>query len=191
MHNPLPKINYHEEYSHVKFDEIFASFKPVYPQDGLQVKFLVDGNTNGSDIKINNFSGRVRLAVLRNGQEHASLFGCQVDCFTGNCGVKAIDHLWFQSPIKVTDRVERNKEMLKILESFLYHRCNAGLVVGSDTSTTDYTGPTLANVTELGTGYQVGERIWNPNYTWRKDHTISLFYKDLTVGSHDNYWGGS
>lgn len=191
MHNPLPSnFDLHAEFKHPAFDAILEFFKPAFP-DEVSCKVIVDGATNQSDIKWNNLSGRFRLAVVRpDAGEVASLIGCQIDCFTGNCGIKAIDHLHLFRHPSVPDTKEKYKELIKIVESFAYHKTNCGILIGSDTNT-NYRGTTLTNIMEYGDGYVVTEPVWNPNYTWAKTHRISLFHKDLNAAEHTQYWGGT
>lgn len=192
MHNPLPdKFDLHHEFSHPKFDEILGFFKPAIADfDKCSVRAIIDGAVNGSDIKWNNLSGKWRLSVIREKKEILSLIGCQIDCFTGNCGVKSIDHLYlYQHPYIKQDAayVEKCREMLQILESFLYHQTNCGWLIGSDTKA-KYMGSTLQNIELYGTGYEQTKPVWNPNYTWDRTHNIAIFTKDLNAVEHTPYW---
>jgi hypothetical protein len=196
MHNPLPTATLHEVFYNSKFDEFLEAFKEFLgPLNGLKVKVFVDGNPNGSDIKWNNFSGQFRLSVVdKEGKERVSLLSTQIDCFTGNCGVKSIDHLHLQAKANThkgwdSEYKTAASRMLEVLESFLYHKTNCGLLVGSDTYVgPTYRGRTIMAVEEYGSGYKIGEPTWNPNYTWDTKHRIALFQKDLNGTKHHDFW---
>lgn len=175
MINPLPNFDFTEEYTHAAFDELIL--------EGIQVttKLIVRGAHNYSDIKRNNMSGTLILEHFDNRQRAlGNLFAVQIDGFTGNCGIKAIDHLYIRSP-KIA------KQALKIIESFLYHRTNCGLVIGSDTIQ-PHIGETLSFIRNYGENYEISKPVWNPNYTWAHNHRIALFQKDLTKTEHVSYW---
>ena len=88
----------------------------------------------------------------------------KIEPFTRNCGIKAISY------------IRGDTALWPVLESFLFHVCRAGIIIGSD-----YVGgPTLAAIKDIS-GFEIDETpTWNPVYTWAKDHTIVLFRKDLT-----------
>lgn len=190
MHNPLPQATLHEVFENERFNEFLEPFKEYLGTlDGMKVKVFIDGNPNGSDIKWNNFSGKFKLSVVnKDGREVVPLISCQIDCFTGNCGVKSIDHLHLQWK---NDKkyAEVARQLIEVLESFLYHKTNCGLLIGSDTYVSKaLRGQTITAVEEYGKDYKIGERTWNPNYTWDKDHRIALFQKDLNGTKHHNFW---
>lgn len=170
------------QYSHSDFDLILKS---LLNEEKFSIKAVVTGNINNSDIKWNDMSGEFKIIVYdKTGAEFKILCGCKISSFTKNCGIKAIDHLYINS-----NNIDIAVYLLKILESFLFHRTNCGLVVGSDVNMTPSRyGGSLYNVITYGNGYIVTPPVWNPNYTWSHKHTISLFHKDLTVVEHQDFW---
>lgn len=131
----------------------------------------ISGNAGNSDIRYNDFKGKLvfRNTKLGKSQISDAVAGVVVEPFTGNCGVKAISSLWASGSMS---------EFIEVLESFLYHMTNAGFVVGSDW----VSGRTIQIIKMVGKDYIFSKEIWNPNYTWDADarkHNIVLFHKQL------------
>lgn len=188
MHNPLsPNPDVDVKFQSAQFDDILSYFSPLAKDKNPKLEVHVQAAINGSDIKWNNMSGVLTFKVL-DGDRVIPVAGCQIDCFTGNCGAKAIDHLY----ILLTGQLKPNdmiyKKILKVIESFLWHKANCGILVGSDTHRKDWSGTTLKLIQNYGEAYKVVPPVWNPNYTWSKQHTISLFYKDLNGEKYVDYW---
>jgi hypothetical protein len=190
LHNPFiqpDEFDVHLQFQHEKFDEILKSIKPTFKniKGDLSLEIKLDGCHNRSDIKLNNFAGTFVINILKDGKYYCPILSSNISSFTGNCGVKSIDHLY------LCDQVDNKKlktELLQILESLVFHRMNCGLLIGSDTNCDSHRGTTLRNIQLYGEGYEVDRPIWNPNYDWDKTHKISLFRKDLTGFDHTNYW---
>lgn len=192
----LPKPDTHVEYTHSKFDELLTPFKPALakwlnkPEGALQLKVVIKAEVRGSDIKWNDMAGTLCGSVRVDDKEICQLFSCNIVHFTGNCGIKSIDHLTITVPPLSDTLTAERKEFLKILESFVYHKTNCGYLIGSDTCTTQYKGRTLMNILAYGENYHVSDAVWNPNYTWSKDHKVAFFWKDLNKDKHVDYWQG-
>ncbi len=167
---------------------------------------VVSGDLSG-DIKWNNANAIMKISVpptidkkamfdantARYGtpyyERHLSV---EIKPFTSNCGAKAISHIGIMTH-QIYD--EQNKQFLKYIESFLYHKCNCGILVGSDCidfgSEPPYGGMTGNFIKVFGQGYVISEPVWNPNYTWggAQNHKIFLFHKYLVVNELPDYWG--
>lgn len=113
-------------------------------------------------------------------------FQIAVNPFTGNCGIKAVDHLSFQDTVLATQlRKEWREKCIEMAESFLYHVCNAGIVLGSDS----LGGATLSSIQKYGKDYMFSDKVWNPNYTWAKTHKVQVFSKILVDRKYpDETW---
>ena len=143
--------------------------------------WVVTGELTG-DIKWNAINAEINL---KNPNGHLD-FKSNINSFTKNCGIKAISTLYFYS-------FDLNKaRVLHYLESFCWHQCNCGLLIGSDyidftcqPPSQGYTGRTIQ---EFGHGYQVLPSVWNPNYTWNMKHEIYLFYKTLKGEDYSYDW---
>lgn len=183
MHNPIPKPDTFQTWKHSDFDEIGEVFAKSIKIPNLKAQIDVSLVTNHSDIKWNNMSGILQFN-LTDGNVKYTIAHMGIDCFTGNCGVKAIDHLnFYPGHNDVKERI------VKIFESFLYHRTNCGYVIGSDTIE-PHPGETIKSIKSYGKNYEFSKPTWNPNYIWSggKGHKIALFSKDLNKEEHFNYW---
>ena len=112
---------------------------------------------------------------------------CHITPFTENCGAKSLSHITGgRTP---EDRIK----FLELVESFMFHKMNCGILVGSDYKelATGYSGRTGRTIKEAGKDYVILDSVWNPNYTWKdgKDHNIFLFYKYLRPDVYTDYWG--
>lgn len=203
MHSKLPTPDTEQTFTHVAFKDLLTPFQPAImawkkasPEVSLVIK--VKAYVGASDIKWNDFAGSLRGVVVDTaGVELCNLFSCQLVHFTGNCGIKAIDHLEIgRIPGMTTAAKEALSDacraILTTIESFAYHKTNCGVLTGSDTncrgSVHGFKGNTIVNIEKFGSGYIVTDPTWNPNYTWSKGHQISLFWKDLNASSHQDYW---
>jgi hypothetical protein len=192
MHNPFAtsvNADVKLEFKHAKFDEILQIYKPSVP-NADSVRVLLIGHHNNSDIKLNNFAGTFTIQAYLKDQIRATLCSAGITCFTGNCGVKSVDHLYLYGTNQISADVLTavRKELVKIVESLAFHKMNCGLLIGSDTNCQSYRGETLRNIMQFGEGYVIDDPVWNPNYSHQRSHTISLFRKDLTHIEHVNYW---
>lgn len=193
MNSQLPQPDTKQIFASPLFTPLLSPFEAVIqkwkPSGKLSLVIEVEGKTRGSDIKWNDFAGTIKGIVQGASDETVChLFSCNMVHFTGNCGVKSIDHLQLGSFPGGSTCKEAFPSLLKIVESFAYHKCNCGYLIGSDTDTKGYMGGTLTNIRVYGVDYVTSPKTWNPNYTWSKDHTISLFWKDLNACTHQNYW---
>lgn len=196
MQSKLPKPDTHVEYTHSHFDELLKPFRAgiakwlKVPEDKFTIKVVLKAEVKGSDIKWNDMAGTLWGSVRVDDKEIIQLFSCNIVHFTGNCGIKSFDHLYFLTiPTQVKDQfVNQFKELFKVIESFVYHKTNCGYFIGSDTCTGAYKGRTLMNVLAYGENYHVSDAVWNPNYTWAKDHKVAFYWKDLTQDKHVDYW---
>ena len=166
-------------------------------------RWLVDGFLGG-DIKWNSIDAKIYMQIpyleskrdefemyqKRYGpgaQQWTNTFKAVVRPFTHNCGAKTIEDL------SMSGTPEECKLFFTYLESFLWHKCNCGLIVGSDYIDGPDTGQTGYCIKTYGIGYTFEEPMWNPNYTWRPDgrnHKIFLFHKQLTEENAPvDYWG--
>ena len=135
----------------------------------------------GGDIKCNDCDLILSCVLVGEHLNVNSLFSVGIRRFTGNCGFKSIDHLRMFHAIK-----KNAAELLTLIESFAYHYCNCGYLIGSD----DDNGGLTGNVVKShGKDWQITPSIWNPNYTWDDSHKVFMFYKDLTSRNYPNYWG--
>lgn len=145
---------------------------------------VANGDKQNSDIKWNAWSGMFSIQLHdEKGTMIAQPFFAEVNPFTGNCGIKAISHIRFTGDQAMTEK-ERAKwrdEVFKLFEGFLYHVCNAGFVVGSDSGTKKkyYEQGTGWTVEKYGEDYTFSDWTWNPNYTWSKEHSVAIFSKNL------------
>mgnify|MGYP001610293494 FL=1 len=164
-------------------------------------RWYVDGFLGG-DIKWNSIDAKIYMQIpytearraefeahrklYRTGiHPYVNTFQAYVRPFTHNCGAKTIGDL------SMVGTSEECKLFMTYLESFLWHKCNCGLIVGSDYVDGTDVGYTGYCVKTYGTGYTVEEPTWNPNYTWKngRDHKIFLFHKQLTEANAPvNYW---
>lgn len=181
MHNPVPKPDIFQTWKHKDFDEIGIEFAKSINKPDLKTQIDAALTANGSDIKWNNMSGILQLN-LTDGNIKYTIAHVGIDCFTGNCGVKAIDHLSFYPN---HDNLKSN--ILSIFESFLYHKTNCGILIGSDT-VEPHPGGTIKAIKSFGKNYEFSKPTWNPNYTWSKQHRIAFFSKDLNKEEYFNYW---
>lgn len=174
---------------HEDFNRIFQ-VDPTYiahyfgPQfaNGYQYEICAKGDFEG-DIKSNDCD-LVFSCILQGVKENVganSLFSVGIRRFTGNCGFKAIDHF------RVFHAIKKNAaDLLLLVESFAYHYCNCGYLIGSDDDGYGLTGNV---VRRYGKDWCITPSIWNPNYTWDLEHKVFMFYKDLTNRNYPNYWG--
>ena len=156
------------------------------------VRFYVDGVLDG-DIKWNNIDALIKIEIpysvnslLKFPSSTASkidhYFSCKIRPFTHNCGAKTIEDV-------DTPGTREEKELfLTYVESFLWHQCNVGILLGSDCVDEGGLGVTAKNVLKFGKGYTQLPEVWNPNYTWNENHKIFLFYKNLGDYVHVDYW---
>lgn len=137
---------------------------------------ITDGDRQNSDIKWNAWSGHFSV-VLNDGDKQVAIpFSAQVDPFTGNCGIKSFHHLGFvDSNLGTQQRKLWRERCLEALEGFLYHTCNAGIILGSDS----LGGQSLQYIRAYGKDYMFSDKVWNPNYTWAKSHKVQVFSKVL------------
>ena len=159
--------------------------------------FEVIGSLTG-DIKWNNMDAQIKWKIpyfKHEKNKHDNYVersgGCvyypfnynvKITSFTSNCGAKAISSLGGPT--------EYMKLFINYLESFLYYKCNCGVIVGSDFFVSnEYHGGTGSNITKFGTGYTKTDLVWNPNYTTPNSnkHNIFLFYKYLNKDELVNY----
>ena len=106
-------------------------------------------------------------------QDSSGFVRCQIEPFTKNCGIKAISRLSGHFP-----------ELWKIVESFLFHVCRAGIVIGSD-----YTNGTSLHIIKQLKNWQVDEvPVWNPTYYWNHEHKVVVFRKSLFYPQTPNPW---
>jgi hypothetical protein len=201
MQQLLPNPDLHVRFTHPKFNELAEAFIPGLKRNNPNGKFTAEaiayGSKGRSDIKWNDYAGTFKVQIKDGDVVLGSIISCNLIHFTGNCGVKAISHIglapnWAGDPkavgqLKDHPQAAAIKELLKVVESFAYHKLNCGWLLGSDTWSS-YKGRTLAIVTELGENYHVSDKTWNPNYTWSKDHSIAFFNKDLNKAKHVDYW---
>lgn len=146
----------------------------IAAKDGLpELLVKYEGAVKGSDIRWNDSAGS--LVISAGGKNIAS---CHLVRFTGNCGAKSIAHLSISAPNK-----KAQKQLLRIIESFAYHKTNCGILVGSDT-TYPYKGNTLKTVESVGENYHVLDSVPNPNW----NHKTALFWTDLTQRKHVDHW---
>lgn len=165
------------------------------------VRWYVEGILTG-DIKWNNIDAQICLHIpypeteKDKVQQIRDMYGddanvtkrtffVRVRPFTHNCGVKAIEDL------SVSGSNEECKLFLTYLESFLWHKCNVGIIIGSDYVDGEDQGLTGRNIKTYGEGYTIEEPTWNPNYKWTngRNHKIFLFHKQLTEANVPvNYW---
>lgn len=178
MYSKLPEPDVTLKYRNEHTDKFFEGFKEKFPNNSDLI-IDISVNIGTSDIKWNDMSGKISGHICNNqGAKINSLFSFQLVNFTGNCGAKAISHL---SICPLVDQ----KIVMTFIESFAYHRTNCGILLGSDTNPG---GHTYRTIKEHGTGYTIGDPIWNPNYTWNKKHKVSFFWKDLTKEKYFDYW---
>src|SRR4051812_4609800 len=79
------------------------------------ISFVLEAEVKGSDIKWNNLLGKITMT----GPGGHIIGSCHIGQFTGNCGAKYIAHLNASAPT-----VEGQKAVLKLIESFAYHKTN-------------------------------------------------------------------
>lgn len=165
------------------------------------VKWRVEGILTG-DVKWNNINAKIQMYIPYPESERASLeehiqrygrnanlykkiFSVNVRPFTHNCGIKTIEDLALKGSI------QKCKLFITYLESFLWHKCNCGIIIGSDYIDKQEEGDTGRIIKRYGIGYIIEEPTWNPNYTWLggKTHNIFLFHKQLGANVPVDYWG--
>lgn len=174
-------------FNHPKFDEWFEHIKTACNRyhinlSGYQVK--ADGEITGS-IKWNHLNCRLYMELLLNGSRWTEGWMVDIKDPWRNCGSKTISCLslghYYTSP-------EIKKEILQGIESFLWHKTNCSIIIGSDQPH----GGTAHQVREYGEGYVFSEPVWNPNYVGQPNHTICIFHKNLDANygaTLPNYWG--
>lgn len=196
MRSKLPQPDVHLIYQHKDFNDLLTSFNEEiskwvkHPLKEPTISVVLDAEVAGSDIKMNDMAGTLKAEVQDDGKFCLNLFSCNLVHFTGNCGIKAMDHLsFFQLPATKDKHKDDYSKMLSIIESFAWHKTNCGFLIGSDTCAKGYKGATLMNIEQYGTNYHVSKPTWNPNYTWSKDHKVVYFDKDLNSVKHVDYWG--
>lgn len=176
MRTWLPAADLNVKYHN---DQINALF-------GQPVDVFISGAVRGSDIKWNDFAGTIR--ILTSAANPVQIGSCQLVRFTGNCGAKAISHVYIPVGMSYFQK-EWAEKILALFESFAYHKTNCGLLIGSDTNTDKYKGMSLLAIRDFGKNYHHEKPLWNPNYTSTRTHMISLFWKDLTAEENiPNYW---
>ena len=176
--------------THEKIKELHALLLHNIKAPKMEPKLLVKGHRNNSDIKWNAMTGEMFFDIPKEAQAKGfqSLFKAHIQPVTGNCGVKAISHLWlYKDFTKTKDEHLKEKATLalNIIEDFLYHNTNCGLVLASDTI-----GGGTHQIIQAGEkGWNETEHVWNPNYTWSKDHKVSMMWKVLNKEELPNYFG--
>jgi len=151
---------------------------------------VLNGDRQNSDIKWNAWSGRLAIQLSNGDQKIADVFNCEINPFTGNCGIKAISHVYFAADqaMSAKDRKSWRARVLTMVEGFLYHVCNCGLVIGSDNNAGG-SWSTGGTVKEFGVDYTFSNWVWNPNYTWSKGHKVQVFSKELVGRNYpDETW---
>jgi hypothetical protein len=176
MLNQLPPPDLNVKYHNEQIDALF----------GQPVEVFVSGAVRGSDIKWNDFAGTIRILTLE--AKPLQIGSCRLVRFTGNCGAKSISHVYIPIGMSYYNKKWADK-VLALFESFAYHKTNCGLLVGSDTDSKLYKGMSLLAIRDFGKNYHHEKPLWNPNYKHSKEHTISLFWKDLTSEENiPDYW---
>src|SRR2546428_5583611 len=92
VRNKLPAPDTTAEYTHKDFDGWLSTVKDI-PKD-VTAKVVLSAEVKGSDIKWNDMAGKLTMQAIKDGKEIFKLFDCELTHFTGNCGVKAISHLY-------------------------------------------------------------------------------------------------
>ena len=131
----------------------------------------IDGDVSGSDIKWNNFAGKLLVINPRfSGDIYDYRHPCiRISPFTGNCGCKALHHpsgRW-------------TEEQIYLVESLLVHKMNCSLIVGSD-----WVLGSMANIARTN-GFTFTPTVHNPNYHG-SEHLIQAFWKILDVSKYKN-----
>lgn len=168
--------------------EVYEIPKVLKTLDTLNDRVLqMYGSTDGSDIKYNNFEGKLRIP-FGNDPDPENGVCLRICPFTNNCGVKAISHFnsnYYYSRGDHFRSVSKDEQLacLNIFESWLFHHCNASILVGSD-----YVNGVTISLARIGAGYVLTEEVHNNNY-YRQPHKIQLFYKNLIPDQYkDHNW---
>lgn len=196
MQSQLPSPDTHTSFKHKSLDALLPFWLGLLslPTDTIGIRLFINAKVGGSDIKWNDMAGKfaIELFTKATGVLIRPLFSGQLVHFTGNCGIKALSHLWTayaaggnKLPLGFDDF---KRQCIKIVESFAYYQTNCGMLIGSDTNCVGFKGPTLTLIEGFGENYHISPPTWNPNYTWSKDHNISLFWKDLNSVTHEGGW---
>ena len=151
------------------------------PEGFSSQKWIATGTFTG-DIKWNNSQLNIKWEVLHTSGD-TYVASCKIDPFTDNCGIKAVSHIYVASDKLKTFFIEH-------LENFLKNCLNTGLMIGSDCYCGGYAGVTGDTIKKYGQDYVFTDPVWNPNYTWDKEHKIFLFHKDLTKHDYPDIWKG-
>ena len=184
----LPNTTIKHFKAHSEFDKIFLNhtFKEFHElKKDYHYEIEAIGEFSG-DIKWNDSALKLiwkiptqYFNVSKSYMREGIITSVELMRFTGNCGFKAMSHLF------VIDSFRKyTGEILNFIESFAYHRLNCGMLIGSDT----VGGDTYSNIKKYGEGYKFSESTWNPNYTWGPTHKVLLYYKDLNEKTPDPYF---
>lgn len=136
---------------------------PLNPVGRDDLVLQVSGDTSGSDIQWNN--GRCDVQISIKGTSRHLQF--QVAPFTGNCGVKAVSHLYGNE----SDILE----LWPVAEKLLSYKFMASILMGSDY----IHGMTALMLPQLGFRTVV-EPVKNWNYGQSSNHRILVFAKEIT-----------
>lgn len=197
--NPISATSSHEKVKEL-YELLLLSMQPVARKNGWTIPDIetptlaVKGHRNNSDIKWNAMTGEMSMLVpdILRQKGYINIFSCKIRPLTGNCGAKAISHIYLfrnWGPEDVDVFKKQANCALNIIEDFLLHHTNCSLLVASDT----VGGGTHNIITKGGEGWNFSEPVHNPNYTGGKlvsqddtnayKHNIVLMWKMIKDSS--------